>query len=157
MKQWQDRALNETRPTALINGIVALARNVPKELEPQAISALSRLQLSSLSQDQVLEALRAYGLVFIILVIIVFRFGLVPLAIATFTVDMLANVPLTADFSEWYMGTTVLALLSIVALACWGFYHSLGGGPVWTGAEGVCLLCDYRWLGGGLCLAEEPD
>jgi serine/threonine protein kinase len=73
----------------------------------------------------------AYGLVFIILVIIVFRFGLVPLAVAAFTVDMLANVPLTADFSEWYMGTTVLALLSVVALAGWGFYHSLGGGSVW--------------------------
>ena len=75
----------------------------------------------------------AYGLVFIILVIIVFRFGLVPLAVAAFTVDMLANVPLTSDFSEWYMGTTVLALLSVVALAGWGFYHSLGGGPVWQG------------------------
>jgi hypothetical protein len=73
----------------------------------------------------------AYALVFVILVVIIFRFGLVPLAIAAFTVDMLANVPLTTDFSTWYIGTTLLAFLSIVVLAGWGFYHSLGGGPVW--------------------------
>jgi len=44
---------------------------------------------------------------------------------------MLANVPFTTDFSAWYVGTTALALLSVVALAAWGFYHSLGGQPVW--------------------------
>jgi len=25
----------------------------------------------------------------------------------------------------------MLALLSVVVLAAWGFYHSLGGAPVW--------------------------
>ena len=54
-----------------------------------------------------------------------------PVAVASFTVDMLANLPITADFSEWYVGTSVLALLSVFALAGWGFYHSLGGAPVW--------------------------
>ena len=70
-------------------------------------------------------------LVYAIAVLIVFRFGLVPLACAIFTVDMLYNVPFTADFSAWYMTTSVLALLSVVALAGWGFYHSLGGEPLW--------------------------
>jgi predicted Ser/Thr protein kinase len=70
-------------------------------------------------------------LVYAILVLIIFRFGLVPLAIAAFTVDMLANVPFTADFSAWYASTAIVALLSVVALAGWGFYHSLGGEPVW--------------------------
>ncbi len=70
-------------------------------------------------------------LVYAILVVIIFRFGLVPLAVGAFTVDMLANVPFTADFSAWYVGSTVLALLSVIALAGWGFYHSLGGEPVW--------------------------
>ena len=70
-------------------------------------------------------------LVYGLLVLVVFRFGLVPLAVACFVTDMLGNVPFTADFSEWYMGTTVLALLSVVAIAGWGFYHSLGGSPVW--------------------------
>jgi len=43
---------------------------------------------------------------------------------------MLGNVPLTADLSAWYVGTSFLALLSVVALAGWGFYHSLGGKPL---------------------------
>ncbi len=70
-------------------------------------------------------------LVYVVLVVIIVRFGLVSLAVASFTVDMLANVPFTADFSAWYMSTTLLALLSVVALAGWGFYHSLGGEPLW--------------------------
>jgi len=69
--------------------------------------------------------------VFLLLALIVYRFGLVPLAVGAFTVDMLANVPLTADFSAWYMGTSLLALLSVIALAGWGFYHSLGGQAIW--------------------------
>jgi serine/threonine protein kinase len=73
----------------------------------------------------------AFLLIYGVLVLIIFRFGLVPLAVGAFTVDMLANVPFTADFSAWYMGSTVLALFSVVALAGWGFYHSLGGEPVW--------------------------
>ena len=70
-------------------------------------------------------------LIYSVLVLIVLRFGLVPLAVGAFTVDMLGNVPFTADFSAWYATTTLLALLSVVALAGWGFYHSLGGEPLW--------------------------
>jgi hypothetical protein len=73
----------------------------------------------------------AMFLVFTILVVVVLRFGLVPLAVAAFTVDMLANVPFTADFSAWYAPSSLLALMSVVALAAWGFYHSLGGEPLW--------------------------
>ena len=71
-------------------------------------------------------------LVWGILALIVLRFGLVPLAVAAFTVDMLGSVPFTTDFSAWYMTTASLALLSVVALAGWGFYHSLGGEPLWV-------------------------
>jgi len=70
-----------------------------------------------------------------ILVLIVLRFGLVPLAVGAFTVDMLGNVPFTSDFSAWYAGTSALTLVSVVALAGWGFYHSLGGEPVWKVEE----------------------
>ena len=66
-------------------------------------------------------------------VLIVYRFGLVSLACAIFTVDMLANVPFSADFSAWYMSTSVLALLSVLGMAGWGFYHSLGGKPLFQG------------------------
>jgi hypothetical protein len=69
--------------------------------------------------------------VYAIAVLIVLRFGLIPLSVAIFTINMLANVPFTADFSAWYMPASVLALLSVVAIAAWGFYHSLGGEPLW--------------------------
>ena len=75
--------------------------------------------------------LPAQILVYAIAVLIVYRFGLVPLAVAIFTIDMLGNVPFTSDFSAWYMSTSILALLSVVALAGWGFYQSLGGEPLW--------------------------
>ena len=41
-------------------------------------------------------------LVYAIAVLIVFRFGLIPLAVAIFTINMIANLPLTSDFSAWY-------------------------------------------------------
>jgi hypothetical protein len=61
----------------------------------------------------------------------------VPLACAIFTIDMLENVPFTADLSAWYLSTSIFALLSIVALAGWGFYHSLGGQPFWRAETDV--------------------
>jgi len=87
--------------------------------------------LKSLQSTHPMLEIPTFALVYIILALMAFRFGLVPVAVASFTVDMLANVPLTADFSVWYLSTSVLALLSVVALAGWGFYHSLGGAPVW--------------------------
>jgi predicted Ser/Thr protein kinase len=75
--------------------------------------------------------LPAQILVYAIAVLIVYRFGLVPLACAIFTINMLAGVPLVADASAWFFTTSVLAWLSVVVLAGWGFYHSLGGEPVW--------------------------
>jgi predicted Ser/Thr protein kinase len=75
--------------------------------------------------------LPAFFLIFAILAIIVLRFGLVPLAVAAFTVDTFLNVPLTGDFAEWYAGSTAFVLVLLIAIAGWGFYHSLGGEPVW--------------------------
>jgi predicted Ser/Thr protein kinase len=92
-----------------------------------AIFALPR----GLSSSYVSIDLPLLILVYAIAVLIVFRFGLIPLAVAIFTVDMVSGLPFSADFSMWYMPTSILALLSVVALAGWGFYHSLGGEPLW--------------------------
>ncbi len=70
-------------------------------------------------------------LVYAIAVLIVIRFGLVPLVFAIFTIDMMAGLPFSADLSTWYMASSIPAALSVVALAGWGFYHSLGGEPLW--------------------------
>ena len=63
--------------------------------------------------------------------LVVFRCGLVSLACGIFTTDMLANVPFSSDLSAWYMSTSIFAILSVVALAGWGFYTSVGGEPIW--------------------------
>ena len=92
-----------------------------------AIFALPR----GLASSYMAVELPAQILVYAVAVLIVLRFGLVPLAVAIFTVNMLSNVPFSADFSAWYMTTSILALLSVVALAGWGFYQSLGGETLW--------------------------
>jgi serine/threonine protein kinase len=92
-----------------------------------AIFALPR----GLSSTYMAVEIPAQILVYAIAVLIVLRFGFVPLACAVFTANLLGDVPFSADFSAWYMPTSILALLSVVALAGWGFYHSLGGEPIW--------------------------
>ena len=82
------------------------------------------------SQYPIIEGVEAF-VVYVIATQIVYRFGLVTLVCAIFTVDLLANVPFTADVSAWYFGTSLVALFSVVALAGWGFYTSLGDEPLW--------------------------
>ena len=69
--------------------------------------------------------------VYLVLALIVYRFGLIPLACAIFTVNLLANVPFTADTSVWYFGNSMFDLLSVVALAGFGVYYSRGGEGLW--------------------------
>jgi putative heme-binding domain-containing protein len=63
--EWQERALEEKRPTASIEAMIALSRVGDKSLQPRVIAALDRLQLSSLTREQLLMSFRAYGLCFI--------------------------------------------------------------------------------------------
>ena len=92
-----------------------------------AIFALPRSLTSTYPAVEVPTQIIVYG----IAVLIVLRFGFVSLGCAIFTIDLMANVPFSADFSVWYMTTSIVALVSVVALAGWGFYHSLGGEPLW--------------------------
>jgi predicted Ser/Thr protein kinase len=55
------------------------------------------------------------------------RFGLVTLAMAVFTADLLGNLPYTLDFSKWYATHALVVVLSILAIAVWAFHTSLGG------------------------------
>lgn len=58
------------------------------------------------------------------------RFGLLPIAVAMATFNLLYSAPPTFDLSAWYAGSTLLALLSVVALAGYGFHVSLAGRPL---------------------------
>jgi serine/threonine protein kinase len=66
-------------------------------------------------------------LIYLIAAIAVVRFSLVVLATAVFTANILLNVPYTLDFTRWYAATSLCIVLSIVALAAWGFYTALAG------------------------------
>jgi len=62
---WLDKAFAETKPTAVINAMLAVARSNDKRSLGRAIEALNKLPLTRLTEEQQLEALRAYGLVFL--------------------------------------------------------------------------------------------
>ncbi len=75
----------------------------------------------------------AYALLYGGATLVVFRSGFVTLGVGIFTTELLANVPITLDFSAWYFGSVWLAVLGIAALAAWGFYNSLAGQKLWQG------------------------
>jgi hypothetical protein len=72
-------------------------------------------------------------IIYAIAALAVVRFGLIVLATAVFTANVLLNLPFTLDFSQWYASNSIAVLLAFVALAMWGFYSSLGGQPLWKG------------------------
>jgi predicted Ser/Thr protein kinase len=63
----------------------------------------------------------------ILLVTILLRYGLVALAAAFFSVNLLITFPVTADFSTWYAGTTIFALSLLLVIAGLCFHTALAG------------------------------
>ncbi len=61
------------------------------------------------------------------------RFGLLATIVFQFFYFLLMNCPLTSDFFSWYASGTILVLLLAAALACYGYYVSLAGQPVFRG------------------------
>jgi putative heme-binding domain-containing protein len=61
---WRDKVLAEADPEALITGIVALAHQGDKALQPRLLEALDRLDYAALGETQKLELLRAWQVVF---------------------------------------------------------------------------------------------
>ncbi len=71
--------------------------------------------------------------IYSIAAVAVVRFGLVTLAAGILTVELLLNVPITASLSSWYAPGMLVAFLSVLALAGWGFWTSLAGKRLFTG------------------------
>jgi serine/threonine-protein kinase len=78
------------------------------------------------------EVLR-YALLITIIILILARFGLLPMVIAAFVARVLGQAPMTTDFSAWYASSmwTAIALVSVLAL--WSFRVALGGRKVLPG------------------------
>jgi aminoglycoside phosphotransferase (APT) family kinase protein len=64
------------------------------------------------------------------LVVLLIRFGLLAIIAAWYTGGLLADSPITTDFTQWYASTGLIAVVAILALAVWAFRTSLGGQPV---------------------------
>ena len=70
-------------------------------------------------------------LLFTLAAVALSRFGLVVLAFAIFTANILLNLPFSLDFSRWYAPHAAIIMAGFVALAAWAFYTSLGGQRLW--------------------------
>jgi hypothetical protein len=65
-------------------------------------------------------------------VAILMRFGVLPLAAAIFTSEVLQMIPVTTDLSAWYASTMFAGLAIILAVVLWSFRTALGGRKLWT-------------------------
>jgi putative heme-binding domain-containing protein len=62
---WAERALSESRTTAAIHALIGLARTGDKSLQKRIVARLNELPYQRMSEEQLLAAIRAYGLSFI--------------------------------------------------------------------------------------------
>src|SRR5207248_3036849 len=85
----------------------------------------------SLRQDYFWTSMIVFIIIYSLAAIALVRFGLVSLAAALFLTDFLLNAPITADFSKWFIGSTVFVYASAVALALFAFYTALAGQRLW--------------------------
>jgi serine/threonine-protein kinase len=69
------------------------------------------------------------------IVFVVARLGLLAMASVQFFYFMGVFYPYTTDFSAWYAGNTIFALLVCVAFAVYGFYTSMAGQPLFRGEQ----------------------
>ncbi len=64
-ESWQDRALQEKKPTAALTALMALARVGDRSLQPRMLGRLADFPLEELTAEQRIIALRTYELCFI--------------------------------------------------------------------------------------------
>jgi hypothetical protein len=65
-----------------------------------------------------------------LMVFVLTRFGVLALAVAFSVSAALYDLPLTADLSTWYAGTTLFAIASVLALTAYALYTALAGRPL---------------------------
>jgi serine/threonine-protein kinase len=83
-----------------------------------------------LSSDLPLLAAAGQVLGLAVVLIILLRFGLFALVVANVTEHALVALPLTLDFSAWYIGLSLFTLLVFTGLAALAFRLALAGRPL---------------------------
>jgi len=87
--------------------------------------------MQSLKEEHFWVALLAFAIVYSLAAIALVRFGLVSLAAALFATDLQLTAPMTANFSNWFIGSTIFIYASLAALGLWAFYTALAGQKLW--------------------------
>jgi hypothetical protein len=82
---------------------------------------------NTLSRNHPVVDVPVWIIIFGIAAFAMVRYGLIVLATAVFTADILLNVPYTLDFSAWYAPLSTCMVLSVIVLAAWGFHTALAG------------------------------
>jgi hypothetical protein len=59
------------------------------------------------------------------------RFGLVTLFWSFFVLDLVLNLPMTTDFSAWFMPSVIFCYASVAAIAVWAFHTAVAGQKLW--------------------------
>jgi hypothetical protein len=86
------------------------------------------------AQNPLIDALFSAPFLWIYLYIL-YRFGLVALTVLFFVDQLADNMPLANPLSAWYTEGGLVAMVTILAVAFYGFYVSRAGKPVFgTGA-----------------------
>jgi hypothetical protein len=70
----------------------------------------------------------------LLVIVVLYRYGLLALISAIFFLHWQIFYPVTRDLSAWYAGDFVLTLITSLALAGFGFYTSLAGEPLFRNA-----------------------
>jgi hypothetical protein len=71
-----------------------------------------------------------------VLVVLLFRTGLLGLAVGMGVFELLSSAPITPDLSRWFAGYGLFCLALVLAIAVYGFWAARGG-AVFSGATGL--------------------
>lgn len=81
----------------------------------------------ALPQDHPLIAAAIGSIQFGLAIFILIQFGVLPMVVGIFVSSVLPDFPLTLDFSTWYSGSTIFALLTVLALTAYAFHTAIAG------------------------------
>jgi serine/threonine-protein kinase len=95
------------------------------------VAFLTITKVSNSSERHMLTNIIFQLMIYSIAAFFVLRFGFISLAAGLFVADLILNIPVTTHLSAWYAGSTIFVLLTVVGLAGWGAYTSLGGQKLW--------------------------
>ena len=69
----------------------------------------------------------------LILILLLYRYGLLALSAALFFVHLFVFYPVTSDFRAWYASDFVIGAVLCVALAAFACYTSMAGQSIFSG------------------------